>query len=384
MIGDFMIDYVVVRDSDRQPIAIIDDASSIIWQSVYYGVGEFEVYAKASGNNIKNLAIGNYVTRPDSYECGIIEKIEITNDTSEGSMIAASGRFLKSILDRRIVYTPTKSGSGLNYIWHSSSTKLSGKVEIAVRNLIKDNATESSVAARNISEISMTDADITGLTEIIVTGDEDEETNAEKQVTYKGLLEYTDSVLQEYQLGSYMYLDDDSLKFRYKVFKGVDHSMDNTDGNAPVIFSQDYDNLVSSDYTFDEAIYKNTAIIGGQGEGTERKLALVGDWNAGLNRREMFVDGNSMAQDEGVTDETYRKQLETQGRQSLAEVERTETFDGEIDTTNTNFEYGKDYSLGDLVTVYDKALGKYINTRILTVTETQDENGFAREIEYGN
>lgn len=379
-----MIDYVVVRNSDREPVAIIDDASSIIWQSTYYGVGEFEIYARVTENNIKNLVIGNYVTRPDSYECGIIEKIEITNSTSEGLMIAASGRFLKSILDRRIVYTPSKSGTGMNYIWHSSSTKLSGKVEIAIRNLIKENATESSVAARNIPELSMTDDDITGLTETIVTGDSDNETDAEKQVTYKGLLEYTDSVLQEYQLGSYMYLDEDTLKFRYKVFKGEDHSIDNTLGNDPVIFSQDYDNLISSDYVYDEANYKNMAIIGGQGEGTERKLALVGDWNAGLDRREMFVDGNSMAQDEGVTDETYRKQLETQGRQSLAEVELTETFDGEIDTENTNFKYGVDYSLGNIVTIYDKALEKYISARILTVSECQDEKGFKREIEYGN
>lgn len=379
-----MIDYVVIRNLDREPVAIIDDASSIIWQSSYYGVGEFEIYARVTDNNIKNLVIGNYVTRPDSYECGIIENIEITNSTSEGLMIAASGRFLKSILDRRIVYTPTKSGTGMNYIWHSSSTKLSGKVEIAVRDLIKENATESTVSARNIPELSMTDDDITGLLETIVTGDSDDETYAEKQVTYKGLLEYTDSVLQEYQIGSYMYLDEDTLKFRYKVFKGEDHSKDNTLGNDPVIFSQDYDNLISSDYIFNEENYKNMAVIGGQGEGTDRKLALVGDWNSGLNRREMFVDGNSMAQDEGVTDETYRKQLETQGRQSLSEVERTETFDGEIDTTNTNFIYGKDYSLGDLVTVYDMAIGKYVNVRILTVTECQDENGFKCEIEYGN
>lgn len=379
-----MIDYVVIRDTERQPVAIIDDASSIIWQSVYYGVGQFEIYAAASDKNVQYLIIGNYVTRPDSRECGIIEKIEITNSTSEGRMIAASGRFLKSILDRRIVYTPTKSGTGYNYIWHSSSTRLIGKVELCVRNLIEDNATDSTVAARNIPELDMNGADVTGLPDIIITGDGDDETLAEKQVTYKNLLEYTDSVLQEYQLGSYMFLDESTLKFRYKVYKGENHAMENTEGNIPVIFSQDYDNLISSDYAFDETAYKNMAIIGGQGEGVERKLALVGDWNAGLERREMFVDANSMAQDEGVTDETYRKQLETEGRQNLAGLERTETFDGEIDTANTNFSYGEDYSLGDIVTVYDKAIGKYIDVRIVSVTECQDENGFKRDIEYGN
>ena len=102
-----MIEYLEIRDkSTRDIIGIIDTAQSIIWKSVYYGVGDFEIYVAATAENIAMLAEDNYVTRIDNDECGIIEHIEITDDSNDGKMIVASGRFVKSILDRRIVYTP--------------------------------------------------------------------------------------------------------------------------------------------------------------------------------------------------------------------------------------------------------------------------------------
>lgn len=41
-----MIEYVEVRSaSTREIIGIIDNSKSIIWHDVYYGVGDFEIYA---------------------------------------------------------------------------------------------------------------------------------------------------------------------------------------------------------------------------------------------------------------------------------------------------------------------------------------------------
>ena len=139
-----MIDYLEIRDkSSREVIGIVDAAKSVIWKSVYYGVGEFEIYVSAELSSIDILAEDNYVTRPDNSECGIIERIEITNDRIDGKMIVASGRFIKSILDRRIVYSATLSGVGNNYIWHCTSSTLRGNVEAAVRGLIFNNAVEA-------------------------------------------------------------------------------------------------------------------------------------------------------------------------------------------------------------------------------------------------
>lgn len=378
-----MIDYIEIRrKTDRVLIGIIDTAQSIIWKSLYYGVGEFEVYVSATPENIEMLVEGNYITRPNNDECGIIEHIEITDDSKDGQMIIASGRFIKSILDRRIVYSATLSGTGYNYIWNCDSSTLKGNVEVAVRQLISDNAINSKDDKRNIQEVYFTNDDLSNLTEeITVNTSDDVEESAEKQVTYKNLLEYTDSILQEYQMGARMWLDTNLLKFRYKIYKGVDRSRENN-SVEPIIFSKEFDNLTASSYVLDSSSYKNVALIGGEGEGKERKCAFVYSWIKGLERRETFIDASSITQEE-LTLEAYRKQLEAQGEQSIAELQKAETFDGEIDLTNSLLEYGKDYNLGDVITIEDKYINKYINARILAVTEVQDDDGYKIEIEYG-
>lgn len=387
-----MIEYIEIRDKDtRQVIGIVDTAKSVIWQSKYYGVGTFEIYVAASPENLTLLKEDNYVTRIDRDDCGIIEKIEIDNNPQDGRMIAASGRFCKSILDRRIVYEATLMGTGYNYYWACNPSVLSGNVENAVRGLIEKNAVNATEMNRNIPEIHWTAADITGLPEtIVIDAAADTEESAEKQVTYKDLQAYTDSVLEEYGLGAKMWLDRNLLKFRYKVFKGVDRSRDNTAGNQPLIFSQDFDNLNSSNYALDKSAYKTTALIGGEGEGTERKCAFSFAWIAGLDRRETFVDASSLSstykegeEEKSYTVEVYRKMLEAQGRQSIAALQKVETFDGELDLTNSELTFGEDYAVGDIITIEDKEIGKYINARILSATEVQDDDGYKIDIEYG-
>ena len=399
-----MIEYVEVRSGEtREIIGIIDTAQSVIWQSSYYSVGTFEIYAMATPDNLSLLIEDNYITRPDNDECGIIERVEITDNSSEGKMIAASGRFIKSILDRRVIFSASITGAGTNYVWNCSGSVLSGNVETAVRKLIYDNAVNATGSRpetgsyRNIDEIYWTNDDVSGITDVIVTTDDSgTEQNAEKQVTYKVLLDYTDGVLQEYECGAKMWLDLDRLKFRYKVFKGIDRSIEQST-NDPVIFSTEFDNLVSSTYTSDNSTVKNTALIGGEGEGTDRKCAFYFTWGdelrhiKGIGRRETFVDASSISttykdgdEEKTYTNDVYRKMLEAQGRQSIAELQRIETFDGEIDTTNSSFTYGEDYNLGDLVTIEDRDIGKYINARILSVTEVQDDNGYNIDIEYGS
>lgn len=378
-----MIDYVEIRSKEtRNVIGIIDTAQSIIWKSVYYGVGQFEIYVVSTPNHISLLVEGNYVTRPNNFECGIIEHCETTEDSENGKMIVASGRFVKSLLDRRIVYSATLSGSGYDYIWNCTPTVLNGNVEREIRKLISQNAINSSNPNRNMDEIYFTDEDVTGLNDNIVVDTTATETDAaEKQVTYKNLLEYTDGVLQEYSLGARMWLDRSLLKFRYKVYKGEDRSRDSST-HEPIIFSKEFDNLTSSSYIVDTSSSKTTALIGGEGEGTERKCAFVYDWIKGIERREVFVDASSITQEEQDI-QTYRKQLEAQGQQSIAELQKIETFDGTLDLTNSNYIYGTHFDIGDLVTIEDKDIGKYINARILAVTEVQDDNGYNIDIEYG-
>lgn len=375
-----MIEYVEVRSaSTREIIGIIDNSKSIIWHDVYYGVGDFEIYAPCTQENIDALAVGNYITRYNSRNVGIIEKIEVTYNPQDGRMIVAAGRFAKSILDRRLIFK--LSGHSV------SPTFLSGNVESAARSLVADNAISCAFdTGRNMPELVLGAS--AGITKKIIDNDG---YSADKQVTYKELLSYSDGLLEEYELGAYCMLDN-NLKLAYTVFEGADRSVDNTAGNQPVVFSQDFDNLLSSEYQYDNTKLKNAALIGGEGEGEARFCSIVKDSAVtGLKRREVWIDSSSITKkyndesgaEQTFTDDEYDKQLKTDGMQKLAELAITETFEGEIDITNGSFSYGTDFALGDKVTVQDTEIGLYINARILEITEVQDDNGYSIEAKYG-
>ena len=369
-----MIEYVEIRNAAREMIGIVDTAKSIIWHTAYYGAGDFEIYAPCTPETVFLLSKGNYVTRFDDRNVGTIENIEITYNPNDGRMIVASGRFAKALLDRRIIYT--RSGNSV------SATILRGNVEAAARQLVTENAIACPFdAGRNMEEMTLGASAGTTKTIVDETG-----AAAEKQVTYDNLLAYTDTLLEEYGLGAYCGLADD-LRLAYTVFEGIDRSVDNSAGLPPVIFSQDFDNLLSSAYAYDEVNVKNTALIGGEGEGLDRFCAIVKDDSiTGSARREMFVDAKSTSRtykdaddvEHTLTAAEYESQLKAIGMQGFAEHTIVETFDGEVDLQSGGYTYGAngDFYVGDIVTVQDVDIGLYINARLIEVVEVQDENGY--------
>jgi len=374
-----MINLVEIRDTNRVVIGIIDTANSIIWHQVYYGVGDFEIYAQATEQNIALLQVGNYVTRYNNDEVGVIEQINFDFSVQDGYMITASGRFAKSLLDRRIIY---KLSGTVN-----TPTILRGNVEIAVRQTVSDNAIKCIDRRRNFHILGL--AALKGYSSVIV----DENGNpAEKQVSYQNLMEYTDSVLQEYGMSARIIYNDSNKKLLYEVIQGVDRSTDNTAGNEPIVFSIEYDNLNSSSYSYDSKSLKNAALIGGAGQGLERFYTLFTGSKTGLQLREMFVDASSInrtykeseeAEEQQYTDAEYSAMLNQEGQRKLKPQIVQETFNGDVNVTFGNKHYGDDYFLGDIVTVQDNYIQKYINTRITEVTEVQDENGYSVNVVFG-
>ena len=126
------IEYVEIRGGDLALIGFVDTAKSIIWHSKYFGIGDFEIYVQASREIVALLQVGNYVTRPDDLEVGIIETISVADNAQDGTMLTASGRFAKSLLERRLIYN--LSGTV------NSPTILRGNVETEVRRVVAENA----------------------------------------------------------------------------------------------------------------------------------------------------------------------------------------------------------------------------------------------------
>jgi hypothetical protein len=364
-----MIEYVEARNSEFEVIGILDTAQSVIWHSVYYGVGDFEIYINLH-DALQIAADARYITRIDNDEVGVIESIMIADDIENGKMMTIKGRFAKSLLDRRIIYN--LSGTS------NRATILQGKVEMCIRSLINSNA----IASRSLGVIEL--GAVAGISKTIV---DESGKQAQKQVSYENLLEYTESLLKEYGLASRVRLN--GKKLQYTVFEGTDRSADNTVGNQPIIFSKEFDNLLSSEYIHDTTLEKNVALIGGEGEGIERFCVLLGS-QSGLQRKEIFVDASSVKKqykDENDVEQTYTAavytaMLKTHAKQVTSDLTVSEDFNGAIDITNGNWKYGIDVFIGDIVTIQDNDIGVFKNVRLGEVTEYQDQDGYTVEAVY--
>ncbi len=380
------IEYVEVRNADRELIGIIDNAESIIWETEYYGPGKFEIYVNATPQTLSVLVDGNYITRPNDMNIGIIEGLNVAWSTISGRMIAASGRFAKSLLDRRLIYRLSE--------YSLSPSVLRGNVEKAVRSLVYDNIVRPTDMKRAIQFVGLGTLNNIPAEIVTETGND-----GQVQTTFSNLLVYTDSFLQSYSLGAYMSFGSKSKKLLYNIYEGKDRSIGNPAGNEPIIFSQDFDNLLSSEYKYDSTALKTTALIGGEGEGIDRFCVMIGTDVSGIDRREVFVDGSRISQkykeetknengeivegEKTYPDEVYADMLKGQGNQDVAGLKIVQIFSGEVDADYTNKRWGIDYWVGDIVTVQDVQLSTHINARILKATEVQDGNGYKLKISYG-
>ena len=89
--------------------AVCDSFSSLLWDVEYYQCGQFEIYIAANTRNLAIFQIGKIVGRDDDkMHFGIIESVALETDAENGDYLTVTGRFLMSLLSRRIIY-PTLS-----------------------------------------------------------------------------------------------------------------------------------------------------------------------------------------------------------------------------------------------------------------------------------
>ena len=345
---------VYVLNRNLEFIDICDDYISLIWTPRYFKNGDFELYLPATNKNVALMKADYYVVRDkdiskddssDVYKnVMIIEKIQVVTDVEEGNHLIVTGRCLKSILARRIIW---------------QQTTLYGFVETALRSIITDNAINPSIASRKINNLQLTA--VKGFMEKI-----------NRQVTGDNLYEFVVEVCTTYGIGWEIFIQDNIFKIHF--YKGEDRSYAQS-VNPYVVFSAEYDNLLSTEYTYDKTNYKNVALIAGEGEGLARKTAVAGE-ASGLDRYEIYVDSrNSSSNDGNISESEYTDLLIEEGNEVLKDDANTVTehIDGQVEPSG-NYVYEQDYFLGDIVEVINEH-GISATSRIIEVIESEDETG---------
>lgn len=332
-----------ILDANGDLLGIIDSFNSFIWTKRFYECGDFELYVRSSDELLNLVRGGTYIARDDDDMVCLIETIKINTDVENGDYLTISGRCLKSILDRRV-------------IWYQ--TNLIGRIEEGIRRLVDANAINPVDSVRRISGLQL--GPLQGFTE-----------TAEVQFTGDNLYTTIVNLCKHYAYG-FQITRNAGGNFVFNLAKGVDRSYDQT-ANPYVVFSPEFDNLPRSNYEYKTETYKNTALIAGEGDGVDRRRSVVGS-TTGLNRRELFIDAKDISSNFGEIPNTdYTNLLRGRGNETLATHEVVENIDGEIETLN-QYVFGVDYFLGDVVQVRNE-YGIEAKSIVAEVIECEDETG---------
>ena len=329
---------------------ILSDYESLIWTVQYYGLSEFQLIVPATLQNIQKLQRGRYLCRSsDETETSyknvmLIENLQMDFDSERGWLLTVSGRGLKSILSRRIIW---------NQI--SVENKLIGLLIVQV---INENVRCDGDRRLFEIDIEYNSAEITD--------------RVDAQLFGENIADWMESLCQTYGYGWDIYLSKASPYYTLKIYKGTDRSL-NQNVNAPVIFSPEFDNLLTATYKNLGTTFANAALVGGEGEGTSQRSATVGT-ATGLNRFETYIDGSSVSSNgEIITLATYQKMLQEFGQLQLSEKKTTETLSGDIDP-NGVYKIDQDFFLGDKVEV-DTNKGVSATSRIIEILYSVDSSG---------
>lgn len=334
-------------------LGVINKFDMIQYNPKYSGIGSFELSCALNEENKSLIVEDNILWIEDEY-AGVIQYIDKSSDNE----IKAKGKLLSVVLNWRTVIKT-----------YEANKLTTGIFEELVRlNFMADDERK-----------------IEGFTFINNVIDN---TAIRYQVTGKSLSDIFQPLSETYDIGYEVYLNMEEKAFEFTLFRGKDLTIGNKDGNKPVIFGTDFNNILKSEYVSDNNNYRNVAYVAGEGEGENRVVVEVKQTeSAGFFRREIVVDARDIQKANSIsrmTDEEYNELLQQRGKEKLSELRKVESYDAELmSDAKTGFVYGKDYFLGDTVSVVDKNLGVILSAKITEVTVTFAEDGYTVEPTFG-
>lgn len=333
----------IIMNRQFEKLGALDDYISFIWTTRYYSPGDFELVVGVNDKSVEFIQMHNYVIHDgDPENIGIIESVEADVSEDRKFTLIAKGRFLPCILGRRII---------------AVQTQLSGLVSDGIYQLINDAIIDPVVEARQIPGFEIGDYVGTATTE--------------KQITGENLLETIEALCKYYKIGFNVYLTEDH-NFRFELYEGTDRSYDQS-VNPWIVFSDRYDNLLSSHYLKDTLGYVTDVLVAGEGEGVDRVTVWASQDNpTGLDRYERYTDARQIRSNNNeISDADYHAMLTEEGLENITQY--TEAFTGVVDFNNVT--YKKDVFMGDVCSIENTKMGVYINARLVEIIESRDETG---------
>lgn len=383
----------LIMDKDFNVTNILDSFISFIWTDRYQSAGDFEVYVPASEEMAKMMPIDGYLSQDASPYCMVIEEMQCLTDVEDGNKMLFKGRSLESLLERRVIW---------NRIFRTDETTLN--LQTAVERALNENAINPSDPNRKIPGLKFVQSVDPNVTNHYVKGE------VRGQNLYDTIVEWC----TQHNIGFRILPNYETKELSFSLYYGNDYSYDQ-DQNPYVVFDPQFGNLVSSDYVATRKDFRTVCLVVGPQDTADpdvdytMSVYLKAGAGSGLDRREIAVDMTSsnlptpQALYKEYTDElgeTYSKpcvikgkvqytdesiakynearaqllaDMEANGREKLSQHTITEAFNGEVQAVQ-QFVYGKDFFLGDIVSVRNEYKLE-CQMIVSEVVRTCDQNG---------
>lgn len=349
---------VKILDENFNLVGIIDSYYSLIWTERYSDVGEFEIYTAPTDDIFHLMEVGVYASIDESPFVMVIEKSGYETSNEDGDKMLISGRSLSSLLGRRIIWDQCEIGTGQL-----------ANFQTAIRMLVNDAIISPTNPDRRIPNFFFNLSEDPRITSIEL------EQNEIHQYYGENLFDTIKTLCENHKVGFRVDLDAANC-FQFVLFKGNDLSYDNEEGNSYVVFSDEFDNVATFEYSKNNAEYYNVALVTGEESGSSKTNSVIGT-ETGLNRREIHIDAsNAVSKTVGgrtMSTAEYKYRLYSHGLEEMEKHRVQEECDCEVDPDS--FVANQDYWIGDVVQLGMK-YGILVKARVSEIIYNLDTEGY--------
>lgn len=338
--------YKIEGVAPTECVGILDNYASFNFTKSFKGCGSWTIKGNFTQEIESILKVG-YLIYVNEKVCGIVHSIEYGTDDTGTTTYTAYGNELKGILGYRIV-------------WDTYSRTVN--LRDYVNDLVEKNTSGNRALFGRMDKPAISTPTI------------------DKQISYSNLLESLEEIMDMADSNNSLPLGFDvtcenAQTFVFSLLEGEDRTIMSEE---PLLFSRDLNNVSTLNYSESNKETVNVVKAGGEGEGAERVLTVVGDESkSGLARRETFADCRDLQstyQDENgdeqtISAEDYLAMLQEQAKESL----KPDTLTVDAETVVT----AKDAldCLGAKVTLRDKAFNVQTEDYISEVNIIDENDG---------
>lgn len=358
---------VYVVDRQYRRVEVVDYYISFIWTERYNAKGDFEMVVASSREARTILKVGMYISIKESDRLMEILEVDDAIDEEGTKTLNIKGYSLEYLLEDRLAFSP--GATAAPWWWRTFRTSQSH-----ARNLYREMCYSNIKDTKN--HYNDIDVDETPRPGTMPEPEDKVHHENEPMVLYDAIKDTCESA----DLGFGIFIKNHKEMHTldrplvYRVYTGYDRTSTQS-VNAPVVFSPDLDNLENTHSLVSSAKFKNVAVVVNE----DTVIEVVADGTpsnvGGRSRKVLLVN---MKDETELLGDDLIALMEQRGKEELAKHRVLEAFDGEIDEYGSQYVYGRDYGLGDLVEMrnQDGQTNRMMVTEQIFAADAEGQRGY--------